>query len=59
MTPKAQRTVSKVIGAIGMALVVMMITTEGELGLLPLGLMLLGAIGYVTAVMREKRIAPK
>ena len=47
MTSKVQRTVSAWIAAIGLALVVMMITTEGELGALPLGLILLGAIGYV------------
>ena len=54
MTPKAQRTVSAWIAAIGVALVVMMITTEGELGALPLGLILLGAIGYVTGWMRGR-----
>ena len=54
MTPKAQRTVSAGTAAIGLALVVMMITTEGELGALPLGLTLLGAIGYVTGWMRER-----
>ena len=54
MTPKAQRTVSAWIAAIGLALVVMMITTEGELGALPLGLILLGAIGYVTGRVRER-----
>ena len=59
MQPKLQRTASAVIGAIGVALVVMMITTEGELGALPLGLMLLGAVGYVTGLMREKPAAPK
>ena len=54
MTPKTQRTVSAWIAAIGLALVVMMITTEGELGALPLGLILLGAIGYVTGRVRER-----
>ena len=54
MTPKAQRTVSAWIAAIGLALVAMMITTEGELGALPLGLTLLGVIGYVTGRIRER-----
>ena len=54
MKPKTQRAVSLGIGAIGLALVVMMITTEGELGALPLGLTLLGAIGYVTGWVRAR-----
>lgn len=48
-----------VVGAIGLALVVMMIRTEGELGALPLGLVLLGAVGYVTGLVREKRTTAK
>jgi hypothetical protein len=32
----------------------MMITTEGELGALPLGLILIGGIGYITGRMRER-----
>ena len=54
MTPKVQRAMSMGIGAIGLALVIMMITTEGELGALPLGLVLVGAIGYVTGWVRER-----
>lgn len=54
MTPKVQRTVSAWIAAIGLVLVVMMITTEGELGALPLGLILLGAIGYVIGWLRQR-----
>jgi hypothetical protein len=54
MKPMVQKTVSAVIGAIGLALLVMMITTEGEPGALPLGLILIGAIGYVTGRMRER-----
>ena len=54
MTPKVQKTVSAVIGAIGLALLVMMITIEGEPGALPLGLILIGAIGYGTGRMRER-----
>ena len=54
MTPKIQRTASLVISALGLALVIMMITTEGELGALPLGLILLGVVGYVTGWARER-----
>ena len=54
MTPNVQRTVSAWIAAIGLALVVIMITTEGELGALPLGLILSGAFGYVTGWMRGR-----
>lgn len=54
MTPKAQRAVSIGVGALGMALVAVMITTEGELGALPLGLILVGVIGYVTGWMRAR-----
>ena len=54
MTPKIQRTASLVISALGLALVIMMITTEGELGALPLGLILLGVVGYVTGLARER-----
>ena len=54
MTPRTQRIVSVWIGAAGLALVVMMITMEGELGALPLGLILLGTVGYVTGRMRGR-----
>ena len=54
MTPKIQRTASLVISALGLALVIMMITTEGELGALPLGLILLWVVGYVTGLARER-----
>jgi len=54
MTPKVHRAVSIGIGVIGVALVVMMITTEGELGALPLGLIVFGVIGYITGWVRER-----
>jgi hypothetical protein len=54
MTPKVQKTVSAAIGAIGLALLVMMITTEGEPGAIPLALLLVSAIGYVTGRMRQR-----
>ena len=56
MQPKVQKAVSAVIAAIGLTFVVMMITTEGEMGALPLGLVLVGAVGYVTGRMREKSL---
>jgi hypothetical protein len=46
--------VAALIWAVGLALVVVMITTEGEPGALPLGLILIGAVGYATGRMREK-----
>lgn len=54
MTPRTQRRVSLCIGAVGLALVVMMITVEGELGALPLALILLGTAGYMIGRMRER-----
>lgn len=59
MPPKAQRTASAVVGAIGLGLVAMMVTTEGEPGALPLALVLIGAVGYVTGLMRGKPAAPE
>ena len=56
MQPRVQKAASAMIGAIGLGLVVMMITTEGEMGALPLGLVLIGAVGYVTGRMREKSL---
>ncbi|MES2858230.1 MAG: hypothetical protein V4704_03520 [Pseudomonadota bacterium] len=44
-----RKRVSVAIAAAGLALLVMMITTEGEPGALPLALLLIGAIGYRTA----------
>ena len=58
MTAKAQRAVSIGVGAIGLALVVMMITTEGELGALPLALILIGVIGYLIGRVRERSFRP-
>lgn len=54
MQPKMQKTVSLAVGAIGLALVVFMITVEGELGALPLALLLISAIGYATGSLRER-----
>ena len=54
MRAKTLKTASVVIGAIGLALVVMMIVSEGELGALPLGLVLIGVVGYVAGHTRER-----
>ena len=59
MPPKVQKAVSAAIGVIGLALVGMMITTVGEMGALPLGLVLTGAVGYVTGRLREKSLRPE
>lgn len=56
MRPKVQTTLSATIGGAGLALVVMMIMQEGEPGALPLGLVLLGAIGYATGRMRQRAL---
>lgn len=55
MTPKTQKTVSLVVAALGVALLGMMVTTEGEPGALPLGLVLAGVVGYATAWLRGRR----
>jgi hypothetical protein len=54
MKPKTQKTVSTTIGAVGLALMAYMISTESEPGLIPLVLVLSGAIGYATAAMRQR-----
>lgn len=55
MTPKTQKTASLAVAALGLALLAMMVATEGEPGALPLGLVLLGAIGYGGARWRARR----
>ena len=54
MQPKFLKSVSATIGAIGLALLVLMITTEGEPGAIPLALLLISVVGYVTGRMRER-----
>ena len=56
MRGKGLKVASGVIGAIGIALLVLMITTEGELGALPLGLILLGVVGFVAGHILEKSV---
>ena len=45
---------SLVVGAIGLALLVLMVTTEGEPGALPLGLLLIAVVGYIGARIKER-----
>jgi len=54
MKPKTQKQVSLGIGGFGLALLVMMITVESEPGALPLALLLIGAVGYISGWMRER-----
>lgn len=54
MTPKTLKKVSLVVAALGLALLAMMVTTEGEPGALPLGFVVLGAIGYGAARWRAR-----
>jgi hypothetical protein len=54
MKPRALKAVSATIGAIGLVLMAFMISTESEPGLIPLVLVLSGAIGYATAAMRKR-----
>jgi hypothetical protein len=47
--------VSLIVLAVGLALVAMMVVTEGEPGALPLGLVVLGLVGYFIARTRSQR----
>ena len=55
MRPNVQKAASLVVGALGLALIIYMITAEGEPGALPLGLLLIATIGYGTGLLRERR----
>ena len=55
MTAKMQQRWSIGVGLVGLALVAMMVTTEGELGALPLGLVVLGIVGVASGAWRERR----
>lgn len=54
MKARVQKIVSVTVGCIGLALVAIMVKVESEPGLIPLVLVLLGLIGYVTALMHER-----
>ena len=45
---------SVVFGAVGLCLLVLMVTTEGEPGALPLGLLLISIVGYAIARIKDK-----
>ena len=55
MTAKMQQRWSIGFGVVGLALVAMMVTTEGEPGALPLGLLLLGVVGWASGHWRGRR----
>jgi hypothetical protein len=50
-----QQRLSIGLAATGLALVAMMVTTEGEPGALPLGLLLLGVLGWASGHWRGRR----
>ena len=52
------RNVSLLFLVLGLGLLAYMIPVEGEPGALPLGLVLLGAVGLVAARLRARRAAP-
>jgi hypothetical protein len=54
MPPRVQRTVAGLVGAVGLALLVMMVTTEGEPGALPLALVVIGIGAYAHGRVRER-----
>lgn len=54
MTPRTQKLVSLALGAVGLVLLVMMITFESEPGAIPLALLSVAAVGYITGLMRER-----
>ena len=55
MTAQMQQRWSIGVGVLGLALVAMMVTTEGELGALPLGLLVLGIVGFASGLWRARR----
>jgi hypothetical protein len=54
MPPKTQKLVSLGIGAVGLVLLLMMVVVESEPGAIPLALLLISALGYITGQMRER-----
>jgi hypothetical protein len=54
MSPKFQKKLSAVIGAIGIVLLVMMVTVEDEPGAIPLAMLLIAAVGYLSGRIRER-----
>ncbi|MBP0438504.1 hypothetical protein [Tianweitania sediminis] len=54
MRPKTLKIGSAVVGAIGLVLLLMMVTVEGEPGAIPLALLLLATAGYIAAWLRGR-----
>jgi hypothetical protein len=59
MAPRTQKLLFLVTGAVGLSLTVMMITTGGEPGALPLGMILLSAAGYANGWAKGRRSVRK
>jgi hypothetical protein len=55
MPTRVQKIISAAVGLTGLALMAMMIAMESEPGLIPLVLVLAGAIGYAVAQLHGKR----
>jgi hypothetical protein len=58
MKARAQKIVSAAVGSVGLALLAMMVAVENEPGLIPVVLVVLAAIGYGTALLRERTNRP-
>lgn len=56
MKPKTLKAIALVVAATGVALVALMVTTEGEPGALPLAMVVLGATGCAGARWRARRL---
>lgn len=54
MKARAQKIIFATVGSIGLALLAMMVIVESEPGLIPLALVVVGAIGYAAAHVRGK-----
>ncbi|MDH7943354.1 hypothetical protein QGM61_05940 [Pseudohongiella sp. SYSU M77423] len=59
MHPKIQKNASIIVGVIGFVLLVLMVTVESEPGAIPLALLLVSVIGYVSGRKRENSSTPK
>ena len=59
MSIRTQKMMWATLTGLGVGLLVFMVTVENEPGAIPLALIVIGAIGYVTARRREKRLAPR
>jgi len=55
VAPRTQKLLFLATGVVGVGLAVMMVTTEGEPGAFPLGLILLSAAGYANGWAKARR----